>query len=56
MVKKWHDVVSNCGENPRRLLAAAIQECGNKFVACQFFGDKFARGMTICGTECNFDI
>jgi len=44
MVKKWHDVVSNCGENPKELLAAAMVECGNLFVASQCFGDKFARG------------
>ena len=44
MVKKWHDVVSNCGENPKELLAAAIQACGNFFIACEYFGNQFAKG------------
>ncbi|KAH3711193.1 uncharacterized protein LOC127857538 [Dreissena polymorpha] len=33
MLNAWHDVVVRCGENPRRLLAAALDDCENRFLA-----------------------
>ncbi|XP_052240102.1 uncharacterized protein LOC127850812 isoform X2 [Dreissena polymorpha] len=33
MLNAWHDVVVRCGENPRHLLAAALDDCENRFLA-----------------------
>ena len=33
MLNEWHDVVVRCGENPRHLLAAALDESEYRLLA-----------------------
>ncbi|KAH3711146.1 uncharacterized protein LOC127857537 [Dreissena polymorpha] len=33
MLNAWHNVVVRCGENPRHLLAAALDDCENRYLA-----------------------
>ena len=37
MVRAWHDVVVQCGENPRQLLKSVLCEIGNRYLAETFF-------------------
>ncbi|XP_052815989.1 uncharacterized protein LOC128242753 isoform X2 [Mya arenaria] len=42
LVKAWHDVVVDCDENPKELLASALLDIGNKYLAVTYFDEQFA--------------
>ncbi|XP_052818596.1 uncharacterized protein LOC128244622 [Mya arenaria] len=42
LVKAWHDVVVDCDENPKELLASTLYEIGNRYLAVEYFGEQFA--------------